>query len=931
MTPLVARCSVYAVSLLLLPTCGALAEESPGQTPAAAADAAMTQAESLLAAARGGKLTEAGAEQAVGLLDHEDLFVAGIAEWAIATKVNGDNDGQVERWPGSNPPSWFVRWSRLDGDFFEIADYVRQAFVWGIHRDASGLLGSAELIVRRAADSLADAKSRGISEDAAARLQTQLDQLQSLRDRLAARVAQTPADLPGHRRLWLAARQAARPIVLANPAVDFDQLVFVKCHPASFPNITGSQYPWGQKPGGDICVQAGLHPRDPVRQLLQGRLGPGHVHGIDLRWDADRAVFGYARQPNWPPAWDTISGDKVFLLRGDQEPTHIFEVQLDGAGLRQLTDHRYWSDFEPTYLPDGGIAFASDRSGRSSECGKFSADHTVINLYAADADGGNLRRLNDNKDIDRYPHTLDNGLIAYTRWEYQERHFFEVHSIWALRPDGTQADAVYKQHLPAPYGLRDTRSVPGGSKLVSIATGHHTLAYGPVVVIDPARGINDPRGLRIVTPGVVPQEGKMAGEPVAEGGVRDRGGVYQAPWALSDKCFLVSYSYSSSTRANGFALYLIDAFGNKELIHRDLIYSCSFPMPVRPRPRPPIVSPVADAAQATATCYVADIHRGLAGVPRGSVKYLRISQRVGWPLDDQIGAMRYIPGNAWEKQFGYWEWAPVRVLGVVPVEPDGSAHFTVPADTSVYFQALDENWMEIRRMRSHVTLQGGEVRGCVGCHESSAHAPALTEQTAEGRPAVAGFGGVGRPAPNTAPPTAPSLHLIPAALTRPPDTPSPPPWGADVLLGYERLIQPILDQHCTCCHGSQEPDGGLDLSATRAADGFLQSFRTMFGLPPGGPQPAKPAAASPKMLVSISNRFSGAAVTKPWEFGSHKSLLARVLLDDDLHRREVQLTRDQWLTLVTWIDANAPYYDSFFNRRPPEGGQPRRSVAWTAR
>lgn len=911
--------SAVSLSLFFLFASAAVAQDSASARIAtdATPDSALFRAETLLATARDGKLTDSAAEEAAGLLADDDPFVAGIAEWAIATKVNNENDGQVERWPGNDPPAWFVRWSGLDGDFWLAADYVRQATVWGIHRDANGLLASAGLIVRRASGSLADAELRGLPAEAVASLRTQLDRLQALRDQLAARIAQAPNDLSGHRRIWLAARHTARTIVLANPAVDFGQVAFVKCHPGSFPNITGSQYPWGHKPGGDIGVQAGLHPGDPVRDVLDGRLGPGHVHGIDLWWDADRVVFGYARQPHWPPPWDTLSGDYAFLLRGDQPPTQIFEVRLDGSGLRQVTNHPYWSDFEPTYLPDGGIAFASDRSGRSSECGKFSADHTVINLYAVDAEGGSLRRLNDNKDIDRYPHTLDNGLIGYTRWEYQERHFLEVHSIWAMRPDGTQADAVYKQHLSFPYGLRDTRSIPGSTRLVSIATGHHTLAYGPVVVIDPARGINDPSGLRIVTPGVVPQEGKMAGEPVAEGGVRDRGGVYQTPWALSDKCFLVAYSYSSSTRANGFALYLIDVFGNKELIRRERIYSCSFPMPVRARPRPPIIAPIlapiADRSQAEATCYVADANQGLTGTPHGSIKYLRISQRVGWPLDEQFGAMRYIPGNAWEPQFGYWEWAPVRVLGIVPVEADGSAHFTVPADTSVYFQALDENLMEIRRMRSHVTLHAGEVRGCIGCHESSSQTP-----RAEGGLAVRARAVAGPPGPSAQP----------AALTRPADAPSPPPWGAERLLGYEHLIQPLLDQHCTRCHGAEQPDGGLDFSATRAADGFLQSFRTMFGLSPADAIHVKPAATA-RMLVSVSNRFSNAAVTRPLEFGSHKSPLVRVLLDDELHRREVQLSPDQWLTLVTWVDANAPYHDTFFNRRPADGGPAARNVVWT--
>lgn len=385
----------------------------------------------------------------------------------------------------------------------------------------------------------------------------------------------------------------------------------------------------------------------------------------------------------------------------------------------------------------------------------------------------------------------------------------------------------------------------------------------------------------------------MAGTPVTGAGPPDRGGVYQTPWALSDTYFLTSYSYSSDKRADGFAVYVIDVHGNKELVARDLVYSCAFPMPVRPRPRPPQVAAVVKSTKQPATCYVADVTHGMDGVPPGTVKYLRISQRVGWPLDDQVGAMRYIPGNAWEKQFGYWAWAPVRVLGTVPVRPDGSAHFTVPTDQSVYFQALDENQMEVRRMRSHISFHPGEVRGCVGCHETGSKSPIVAT-----RPAL--------------------------AIAESPVTPTPPPWGEDRMLGYEWLIQPILDEHCTRCHGQKEPAGGLDFSATVAADGFLQSFRTMFGLAPdsiGGT-----AATSGRKLVSVANRFSGAGVSKPYQFGSHKSPLTRVLLDGELHRQEVQLTADQWRALVTWVDANAPYHDRFFNRRPVDGGPPQRDI-----
>ncbi len=251
--------------------------------------------------------------------------------------------------------------------------------------------------------------------------------------------------------------------------------------------------------------------------------------------------------------------------------------------------------------------------------------------------------------------------------------------------------------------------------------------------------------------------------------------------------------------------------------------------------------------------------------------------------------MDCIPGVAGAKQLGFPSWSPVRVIGDVPVESDGSACFQVPADTAIYFQALDSRYMEVVRMRSMVSLKAGEVRGCRGCHESQGRAPMDAS-------------GLSR-----------SLH-------RSPSTPTPPPWGGDRLLGYEWLVQPILDQHCVRCHGAEGTESGLDLTGTRAPDGLLQSYRTMFGVSSDDGKTSSP------VLVSCSDRFSNARVTQPKQFGSHKSPLVTVLLGDELHRQEVSLSTAQWYALVTWVDANAPYYDAFFNKRPPGGGEPKRDI-----
>ena len=858
---------------------------------------AQQRAFELLNAAQSRQLSDRLADEAAAALTANAPFVRGLAEWAIATRVEGDNRGPKLVWPAATAPAWFERWQQLPPHSLLELDYVRQAVQTGIYRDVEALKRSADGIIARAKD--VAALGNGAASEPARKAIDALSALRRDMDR-------GPATLADCQRLWLAMRRTARAVALAQPGAEIASLLFVKLHPGhSLQNITGACYPWTHKPGGGICIQAGLTPGDACRELLAARLGPGHVHGIDLSWNADRVVFGYARQPAWPPRHNTESGSMSFELRKEQPPTRLFEMRLDGSGLRQLGEDCPWNDFEPTYTAADDVVFASDRSGRSSECGMFSADHTVVNLYRYSADGKDLRRLNDNKDIDRYPHSLDNGLIAYTHWEYQERHFMEVHAAWSIRPDGTGADVLANQHRGAPYGLRDIRSVPQGA-LVAVATGHHTLAYGPLVLVRPERGPNHATSIVSITPEVKPQEGPPPARTVAEGGVRDGGGVWQTPWALSEKCFLAAYTYGpvkAGQPAGSFAIYLVDVFGNKELLHRDPLISCTYPMPVRPRQRPPVMPDRSDPSQGYATAYVADVYRGLDGVQRGTVKSLRIMQHVGWPLTLDAGAHRWIPGNAWEPRFGFWSWSPTRVIGTVPVAEDGSAWFKTPANTAVYFQALDERGLEVRRMRSNVTFQPGEVRGCVGCHETRSAAVASLAPL-RGAAAAQDLVGMGEP-----------------------HTPAPPPWGDDTLLDYERHVQPLLDRHCVRCHGQESPQGGVEFTARRAPDGFLQSFRTMFGLKWADETPFGKSGAllrkmavneAPGQLVAISDRFSGSSVTRPRQFGSAKSRLILALADTN-HRSEVALGPDDWITLVTWVDANAPYYGTYLKKRDDSG------------
>ena len=682
-------------------------------------------------------------------------------------------------------------------------------------------------------------------------------------DEVVARLDAMKPDAPAEaqRALYLDARQAVRRLVFANPLVAFDRLIFVKRFTQeSYPDVCLNHMPWVSRPGGDVCILSPVAPGGEVRPILKGALGPGHVHGMDLWWDANRVVFGWAKAKSDKPPDGWLDRSKSYHLRRTEEPTHIFEIGIDSTGLRQLTRGE-WSDLDPTYLAGGDIAFVSERCGYSLQCNEYDKDETSCNLYVMKPDGSAVRRLSVTKDGDYLPHALDDGSIAYTRWEYHERGWANVQSVWTVRPDGTGADAVFKQHFNDPWALEDMRSIPGSRRLAAIATGHHTLAAGPVVVVDPNVGINSPAGIRIVTPGVRPPEGGMAGTPVAEGGVPDVGGLYMTPWPLSEKYFLASYTYGGQTDPAGYALYLIDVFGNKELVYRDPEISCFVPMPLRPRPRPPVLPDLTDAAKPYAVCTVADIGRGVDGVSPEAIRYIRISEPLAWPYDNVHGGRRY---EADAKGAGVG-WNPARIIGTVPVEADGSAKFRVPVDTAVYFQLLDENHMELRRMRSFISFQPGENRGCAGCHETQAVAPASAAST--------------------------------LAMAREPSVPQPPPWG-DRAVSFLRDVQPILDKHCVTCHSGLKAPKNLDFSGGLTAN-YNRAYDTIIGA----------------NLVSLSNKNDDAKITQPLAFGSHRSKVV-VVLREEPHSKRAPLSKEDWLRLVSWIDSNAPYHDDFLDKRP---------------
>jgi hypothetical protein len=673
-----------------------------------------------------------------------------------------------------------------------------------------------------------------------------------------AKILPPQADDPARRDLYLQTRGLVRRLVLTDPLLNFDKLLFLKRFTYHSSHIYTDYFDGSGRMGGNLCVLSPVAPDGKVTDLFPS-LNSGIFGRYDLSFDARRIAFAYKK--------DKASGYR------------IYSANVDGTGLRQLTHdgadepemirqfgHGY-DDLDPCYLPDGRIAFASTRAKRAVIC---VSNFTSTAMHVMDADGKNLRCLSGNTVNEFTPVVMDDGRVLYTRWEYVDKGAGDVQSLWAMHPDGSHSVSIYKNNVSKPPTLIDGRCIPGSRRLVATGAPHMPLAVGPIVLIDCLEGANQtPSAMTNITPEIAwPTHG---GYPSA------RMGFYKEPWPLSEDLFLVAYHPGPRhSEPAGYALYLLDAAGNRELVYRDPGISCFQPTPLRLRPIPPVIPSAIDArpeegvaSAALGTLVLQDVYEGLSGISRGRVKYVRVMEDVPKPWGpsacapkqgDSLGLQN--PAISLKGHF-----VIKRLHGIVPIESDGSASFTAPAGKNLYFQALDENFMELQRMRTFVNLMPGETRACVGCHEPRHKAPPV-------RPAVAAL----RPA-------------RPLAFQ--------PGDSGPRTIHYARDVQPTLDKYCVRCHAGAQPQGGLDLSG-ELTQLFNRSYENLI---------------KRKLLNHVDSdpRDNYIPVEPPLTFGSHRSrVIERVRGQTPC---AVPMAREEFIRLVTWIDANAPYYGLYEGKR----------------
>jgi len=724
-----------------------------------------------------------------------------------------------------------------------------------------------------------------------------------LERRLTAKVADRVDPLEEASRLLSAELNSSRRemLVETNPFLKGRKLLFIRRYTYDSQHFYDDYYHGLHKYGGCICT---LSIDDGRAQEVLPDLSGGVFDRFDLSFGAERVVFCYRPpKPEGFRIWEANvdgSGVKQLTFKPDDEDDRMARYSLHpiSASAANPALHGHWTDdMHPCYLPTGEIVFASSRCERTAVCGGHTLPCTV--LYKMNPDGTGMQRISQSMLSEFTPAVLEDGRVIYTRWEYVNKGIAAIQPLWVIRPDGSASEEIYGDNIRDPGVFYQARQVPGHANLiVSNGCGHEPLSVGEVLLLDLHKNKRSVEAMTSLTPDTEVRELRGFYQRRNDRWQKDDvyGPFYCDPFPLSDKYFLVSCNPDKRYNdESAYGIYLLDVFGNLVPIYNDPEMSCFVPTLLAPRPKPPVLpshsmpgaiaedekqSPANQSAEAEATVLLTDVYNGLPGVERGDVKHLRVLRQIPrpwsvWPnaADDRF------PGQMVAVSWHSHIWIAV-LEGIVPVHEDGSAYFTVPADANIYFQALDEDFMEIQRMRTFVNFRPGEQRACIGCHEHRTQAP------------------TGR------------LSDMPLALAHPPTKPGPQPGDiAPRPLHYEADVQPIFDKHCVSCHGNENPDGELALTADLTTH-FNRSYEQIM---------SKELIKTIREWQSPPGQGGGwrwsmehAPTIAPYSYGSHASSLIEILRKGHY---DVRLSQPELVKLVTWVDTNGQYYGSYFGYR----------------
>ncbi len=691
----------------------------------------------------------------------------------------------------------------------------------------------------------------------------------------------------------------------------FHDLLVVKRKPLDISHVY-VYHVEGYRPGGGLYR---FSPHEEGAELTQiFDAGDGMITTADLSYDGREIVFALRRGGH--VASNPVAHiEDISQYPEEEHNYHVFRIGIDGSDLTQLT-HGSHNNLDPCWLPDGGIAFISDRKAAYAYC--YVVTSPV--LYRMERDGSQQQRLSANYLMDFTPSVLNDGRIIYTRWEYVDRAACPIQSLWTINPDGTGLAGFYGNRVLSPGTFMDARPIPNSPAVIATATNHNGSCRGGIVAIDPTKGANSPAAVRNLTPEIDIYAHRLGGGPWGNGmldtGIR---GQYEKPMPIDEEHFLVS-------KGGVIQLRDFEANATSLLGPQDGLGFYS-PQPIRPRSIPPalpgnvrdeqIALPEDGSVTGSwATVVLQDVYQGLEpDVSRGEIAQIAVVQEVEKSTHTPQNNLR--PDGSGMRNiavFGFQfplvscgaTYAPKKLWGLADVAADGSATFRVPSEVPIYFLALDQEGRALQRMRTFTHLMPGEVQGCVGCHADRNSVSPL------------------------------SSHRF--TLSGQAQGLQEPEWGVKGF-SYPEVVQGVFDRHCIGCHNEREQPGNVDLTGDMT-DFFSVSYDILCRTgtqaehrwrqhgSPSGQDYDHIRGQSPyvEWIWTINGAGHNTLEIEPRRWGSPASKLAEILRSghpDSDGQPRVDVPEQDRRRVYLWMDLNIPYYGTSASNHKAELGSRR--------